>query len=164
MPKFSIRLSAAVLAITIVVAGCGGGGGDGDANEEASAAAKAPAPTKAEFIKIADSVCEQTDKQQDKLLREFKKNHPKAESSKAGLEEIVIAGLPSIEAEGEGLRELRTPEGDEAEIKAMIAEIESALAKAEKDPSTMLGNTPGPFTSVSKRATKYGFDACAFPL
>jgi hypothetical protein len=124
------------------------------------------APTKAEFIKRADQICESTDKEQRVAIGAFMAERPGAKRTQSLNERIVVeAGLPPIKTEVEKLDVLLPPAGDESEIQAILDEVEEAIEVGEDDPSTMTNSgSVGPFAAASKLASKYGFEACAFPL
>jgi hypothetical protein len=151
--------AALVLFLAVVVVGCGDSGED-NANDESAA------PSKAEFIKRAEAICEQTDKAQEAAQVAFQKKYPEADSSTRWEEKIVVAaGLPSIQIQAEKLAVLSPPSGDEEEIEAIVEGMEEAVKEARAEPSSMLQKgSAGPFTEVVKLARAYGFEACAAPL
>jgi hypothetical protein len=144
------RLLFATVAVALLIAGCGGG------SDTTSSL------TKAEFIKQADAICEQTDetvlagmKQAAKLGVGKQKLSPKQEKA------LVLLGLTSVRKEAEELAELGAPSGDEAQIAAIVKGIETAVTEAEREPINNLGSS---FTEVNKMAAKYGFKGCSEPL
>jgi hypothetical protein len=117
--------------------------------------------TKAEFIKRGDAICEKTDEAQKAGLKAYTEKHPKSQTTPTGVKDAVVAaGLPPIQSEAEELAELGAPNGDEAEVEAIIKGIEDALARAEKDPGSLLKTEGNPFVGVDKLADEYGFKAC----
>jgi hypothetical protein len=126
-----------LVAAALVMAGCGGG---------------SSSVSKAEFVKAADAICRKADEAQVKALT--------AAEGKSEKEQIR-AGLRTIQAAAEELAALEVPSGDEDEIAAIVAEMEAAVNKVESgSPSTL----QEAFTSVEKRAAKYGFKDCSEPL
>jgi hypothetical protein len=142
------------LCLSAVAVGCGGG--ESTASESL---------TKAEFIKTADKICTDADEAQKAELSAYVKQNPKAEASEAGQVKLVaVAGLPAVRTEIEELAELAAPEGEEAEVEAMLKSMEKALEESEADPSSVLDSAGNPFTSVEKQAAKFGFKSCNTPL
>lgn len=154
MPRFSIL--SAFLCISVLISACGGSSGSNDDQPL----------TKAEFIKRADQICEQTDELQRDALKAFLAGQRGNKPAKALQEQIVvIVGLPPIRGEVQKLDALRPPEGDEEQVEAIVDGVEEAIAEGEEDPSTMVDpNSLGPFAKAGRLATEYGLKACAFPL
>jgi hypothetical protein len=93
------------------------------------------------------------------------KKNPEAETSEAERVKLVAAaGLPAIRTEIEELTELAPPEGEEAEVEAMLTRMEKALEESEADPSKVLDSSGNPFVAVEKEAAKFGFKSCDSPL
>lgn len=144
----------AALCLSALAMGCGGG--ESTASESL---------TKAEFIKAADAICKAADKTQNAELAAYVKKNPKAESNEAEqIKLVAAAGLPAVRVEIEELTELGAPDGEEAEIEAMLTSMEDALEESEDDPSKVLDATKSPFVAVEKEAAKFGFKACNSPL
>jgi hypothetical protein len=141
-----------------MAAGCGG-----SANGEEAGAAPM---TKAEFIKKADAICEETDKAQEAAQRTFEKKFPEADSSPRWEEKFVqVVGLPPIQSAAEEIGDLPVPSGDEEKVGAIVDGLEEAVDEARAEPGSMLGKgSVGPFTDVFKLAQDYGFKACATPI
>lgn len=155
MVKLRLPILGTLLGIALIVGGCGGGD---DANTEAL--------TKAKFIQRADRICERTDEVQKDALRSYFAKRPDAVVNRALNEKAVVAvGLPPLRTEAAELDALPVPDGDEAEIEAIVDGLEKAIDESEDDPGPLVNsNSAGPFTAVGKLASKYGLKACAFPL
>jgi hypothetical protein len=143
---------ALALAAVAIVAGCGSSGSGSISTVEL---------TKAAFIRQGDEICEKTDKRQSAALKAYLKEHPKAQSSKAGQEELVKSvGLPLIQTEVDELAALGAPSADEQKIEAILKGIEKAVAAGEAKPGSLLTIAGSPFAAVDKLAGEYGFKAC----
>lgn len=117
--------------------------------------------SKAQFIKQADAICRQADKQQNAALISAQKELKGKKQTQKEQEELVTdVGLPPIQEEAEQIADLGAPKGDEDEIAAIVSGIEEAVDKAEADPSKALES----FARVDKMSTEYGFKDCAEAL
>lgn len=150
-----------LIALLLLVPAAGCGGSDANGSEDGGAA-----PTKAEFIAEADALCEGTDQTQKAEQRAFLKKYPDADSSTPWEEKFVLeVGLPPVQDLAGELDKLAVPDGDEAEIKAIVDGMEEAVDKGMAEPSALLKkDSAGPFTEVFELAEDYGFKACATPL
>jgi hypothetical protein len=148
----------AALALLVPI-GCGSDGSDSGGSGSTDL-------TRAEFIKKAEAICEQTDKAQEAAQRAFQKKYPEADSTTPWEEKIiVVAGLPPVQKEAEALGALPVPSGDEEEIQAIVESMEDGVDGARSNPASLLQEgSVGPFTEAVKLAREYGFKACATPL
>jgi hypothetical protein len=163
-----LNFVAMLVGIIVLVAIAGCGSSSSTSGESPSSPADPPAAaegsaSKADFIRAADKVCERTDARQNAAIGAYLKKHPASEKSKAGLEGlIVVAGLPPLRLEAEELASLTPPEADAKTLTALVEGIESGLAAAEANPSSLIGEaTDEPFQPVDRIAAKFGFKACA---
>jgi hypothetical protein len=144
------RISLSILILigaALAAVGCG----SSDSAESASAA-----PTKKQFIKQADSICEQAEVELFHRVVAYKKKHPAA-----GEEAMVEAvGLPPLEKEINSLKGLVAPEGDEAQVQAWMEAFEVPLQTVRKNPQLLLDLQNNPFENANKQASKYGAQAC----
>lgn len=137
-------VAASAAALIWATAGCGGG---------------SASLTKAEFIKQADAICRQTDKEIHTAVGRVQKEQEAAGGSSAQVQkELVRVGLQLIQEEAEHIQALGSPKGDESTIAAIIREIEEGVIATEKDP------IHNHFTKVEAAAAKYGFKDCSEPL
>jgi hypothetical protein len=145
-------LLAIALALSVHLAGCG------DGNEES-----APELTKAQFIKRADAICEQTEKRQEAGLQAYAKRqgHTTSLSEEAVQEKVVLeVGLPPVERQLEELRQLSVPSDGEETVGAILAALEKAIIKAKADPHSMLEPSANPFNGSEALARSYGLKTC----
>ena len=126
-------------------AGCGGG--------DSTTASL----TKKQFLKKADKFCEEGEREQLELASEYLKKHPGAEEE----EMIIPAGLPPLQKQTEEIKALPAPEGDEAQVEAIVKAFEKALKDTEANPQDILTTASNPFKEADKLAEKYGLTSCA---
>lgn len=146
-------VAAAVLAA--LVAGCGGG--DETTDETVTL-------TKVEFIKQGDAICQTGNKEIEEGFEEFAKenNLPenKEPSKEQGVELVETVLLPSIQQQGEEIRELGAPEGDEEQVDELLTSLEDAVAEGEDDPESLFSGDTDPFGKPNQMASDYGFKVC----
>jgi hypothetical protein len=134
-------------ALVVVISGCGGG----------DSTASGQALPKAQFIKRASSICENSEGEQLQMMFAYAKKHPGAEEE----EMVKPAALPPLEQELEDIKSLGAPEGDEAEIDAWLKEFEATIKKVTTNPGSILNLQNNPFDQANKMIAKYGLDKCA---
>jgi uncharacterized protein with von Willebrand factor type A (vWA) domain len=149
-----IAVLAALAAIMLIVAGCGGGD---DSSSDSSSI------TKAQFIKQADAICENGNKENEAEFEEFAKEHnlsEKKEPSKAQQEEAISEIVaPGVQKQIEEIDALGAPKGDEGKIEAMIAAVEEGVEEIEENPAS-LTEGKNPLAKGSKLAKEYGLKTC----
>jgi hypothetical protein len=155
--KRLLALLAGTVAIVAIVAGCG----SSDDSTDATAAA---APTRAEFIKQGDAICKQGDAKIEAGFEEFAEANgiPKNQepSNAQGVEIVETVIVPNIKSQGEQLRALGAPEGDEEQITAMLDSLDEAVEGAEEDPESLFDEKSDPFGDANKQAQEYGLAVC----
>ena len=137
---------AAPLILVLVAAGCG------------SSSKSTPALTKAEFLKKGNAICKNGNQQ---INAAAKKTFPKNKKpSQAQLTQFATRTLaPTIQAEISGVKALGAPQGDEAQVKAMVDSAQAALDKGKKNPALLAGNN-NLFAQSNKLTKAYGLTAC----
>jgi uncharacterized lipoprotein len=161
----SKRLIAAlfgVLAIAVVAAGCGSSSSDSSSSggDESSASAL----TKPEFIKAADTVCEEGNEAIEGEANEFaKENEIDIEKPTEAQQEEVVSEVvaPAIRAQAEGISALGAPSGEEEEVEAIVEAVEAGAEEAEENPGALVsGEGGGPFEEANELANEYGLKVC----
>ena len=150
-----VGLAAMMLVGAVLVAGCGGGEDTADADVSL---------TKAEFIKRGEALCEEAVEQREEKIERFAKenNFTFATASQKQLEEaLVVAVIPALNQEAEGLEGLGAPEGDEKQVEEVIASLEGVVAKIESDPALIIETKSNPLEETWKLAEAYGLGVCA---
>jgi hypothetical protein len=114
--------------------------------------------TKEDFIAQANEICKTAQEETDAAAEEALSNQPTDEEIATFWNETAQS---SIEGQVQQIRDLGTPEGDEAEIDAMLAEVESAIAETQEavDEGTV-GEGPDPFAEADRLAADYGLTEC----
>jgi hypothetical protein len=161
MRKLVLMLVAAS-ALIAVVTGCGGGGSSSTTSTDGgSTDAGGEAPTKAVFIKEADKVCGESEKELVKEVKEFAKENGislKTEPSAAQQGELFRSViLPNIGRQAEEIAALTPPEGDEATIEDLTDTLSSEVAEAEEESGAPADDT---LKRATKKAKAYGFKVC----
>lgn len=141
-------LGAAIAALFVV--GCGGGDDDSEPL------------SKTAFVKEANEICTNAEKQKTKLLEDWlaKLSKEKKTPTPEEQEKFVPTLLPPIEEMTEELAELEPPSKDAEEIEKLISGFESSIEKLEDDPASATTPTADPFGEPNKIANNYGLSAC----
>lgn len=150
MKKGSVFLLSGVLAAAVLIfAGCGGG------DDETTAL------TKAEFVKQANAICKEAEKERLSLFKQVvatvDPDGTKQERDKA-LREVIVE---PYEGAAQEIESLGAPSGDEAKISALVDAMEASLRKVEKNPR-LVGRTNIQFAEPNKLANEYGLTDCVF--
>lgn len=145
--------------VASIVAGCGGGGDDD---------ATASSITKAQFIKQADTVCEETLKRAQAAYQSYLSEASQTNDLGENLSEeeqaaaLIAAVLtPNSEQETEELRDLGSPAGDEDEVEALISAREEYLEIAQAEPGYFGRKSSAVASKSEKLAREYGLEACS---
>jgi len=147
----------AVLALAVFAAGCGGSDDGDDSTSTASI-------TKSEFLAQGNAICKKGNQEIDSDFESFAKKHDlkqndgltDAEATEAS-EEILI---PNVQKQVDQIRALGPPEGQEAQVDAILSAAQKGIDELEKDPTAIQGNND-PFAEANKLAKDYGLTACA---
>jgi len=152
--KRAAVLLIAALSAGLLIAGCG---------DDDEASGDAPPISKAAFVKRANAVCEERiSRVVDQITASLK---DPAQASKDGggkvaEDELVSAAVvPALQSEVEEIRALGAPEGDEAQVEAILEATEEVIANAEAEPE-VLTESKEPYKAPEKLATEYGLIAC----
>lgn len=166
----SVRLSvvlAVALAAVMAVAGCGGGGTDESTTASTTAStskdATTPSISKAEFITRADAICKEGGEQAQSEFAAFAKENKISEGKEpttAQWEEIGTKILvPALQKQGDQIRQLGIPAGDEAQIETFLDRADEAVEKLEENPET--AKSPSTVLAEAREVIKgYGFKVC----
>jgi hypothetical protein len=147
----------AVLALAVFAAGCGGNDDGDDSTSTASI-------TKSEFLAQGNSICKKGNQEIDSDFESFAKKHDlkendgltDAEATEAS-EEILI---PNVQKQVDQIHALGAPEGQEAQVDAILSAAQKGIDELKKDPTAIQGNND-PFAEANKLAKDYGLTACA---
>jgi hypothetical protein len=154
---------AGVVAIAVIAAGCGSSSSSSTSSSEASGSSL----SKAEFIKEADTACEEGSESINTEAEEFaKKNNINIKKPTTPQQEEVISEVigPAIREQAKAIHALGAPSGEEAKVKAIVEAIEAAAKKTEKNPSFLIeGKSGGPLVEAKQLAQEYGLKVCGGP-
>lgn len=152
MAKRLLAMLAAGVALALA-AGCGGGGDD-------------DGPTRAEFIKEADAICQQSIKSVQNEFLVFAKKKAKSGASEQELaaargEFAETIYLPGLETRLEELEALDLPDQGEEKVSAYLDTLSAAVEEGQDDPETLLGEGgTHQLQKASERAQAAGLKVC----
>jgi hypothetical protein len=113
---------------------------------------------KEDFIAQANEICKTITDETDAASEEALSDNP----TDAEIEAFwTDTARPGIEDQVDQIRELGAPEGDEAEIDALLAEVEAATEETQQavDAGTV-GEGPDPFEKADQLSVDYGLTEC----
>jgi hypothetical protein len=144
--KFAIGIALAATC-AVGVAACG-------SDEETGTATAA---TKASFVKKGDAVlCTKT-----KAVAAASAAIDQQAPSRQELKDLVLRGvLPAAQTAHDDLASLERPAGDEQQITAFLAELQSTIDATEANPAQLVVG-PDPFTKADRLLLAYGLHDCA---
>jgi hypothetical protein len=139
-------LTAAVLAPALVAAGCG-------------STDSTTSKSKAEFLKKGNAICKGANRQISQAAKKaLPSRRPSQEQAAKFATDTVI---PVVQREINGLKALRVPRGDEAEVKAIVAAGQTAVYEVKANPAAITSNNRNPFATWDAQAKAYGLTVCA---
>ena len=146
-----------VLALGLLaLAGCGG-----DESEPDFSPVVSEPLSKVAFLRQADQICFSSEAQieaaADDLLGE------KGGPDPAEVERIALnVAVPALEAEVRAIRALGAPEGDEAEVEAILSATERGIEEIKADPRGLADGAPPGLREAQRLAERYGSSECGF--
>jgi hypothetical protein len=158
----------------ILLGGCGGGddGGNGGTAETPSKEAQAPttqtteteqgALTKAQFVKLADAICGRNFQTRSSELLKFARK-VKSETQETAERAVAEIFLPTYHRELKELEALAvrgTPEGDEAQVTAILEAFAESVEEAEANPVVVVSGANKPLEEARRLASEYGLKNC----
>jgi hypothetical protein len=133
-------------------------GGDSSSGGESNGGAK----VKAEFTQEGDAICQRVPTEYGKKAKALEAEAKKSNKPKPSKSETTLkAAVPPLYVAAEAFEELTPPEGDEEEIEAIIAALESAAEGLEAEPEAEFSGTKSPFAEFQKLTKAYGFRSCS---
>jgi hypothetical protein len=170
MTRTAVALLAALIAAGLIVTGCGD-------DDETTTAATTTAETgatgatgaaggeplsKQAFVRQADEICREGDRQIDQEAEEFF-GDLEQDPGPAELEQFATdTVIPNIQQQIDDIRSLTPPEGDEDEISAILDAAQEGVDELEADPAS-LDEGPdagGAFAEANRLAHDYGLKEC----
>jgi hypothetical protein len=170
MPRTATAMLAASLAAGLIAAGCG----DDDEDTTTAATTTETGATgatgvaggeplsKSEFIRQADEICREGDRQIDQRAEDFfggLEQDPGSAELEEFASEVVI---PNIQQQIDEIRSLTPPEGDDDEVSAILDAAQEGLDELEADPSSIDEgpDAGGAFAEANRLAQDYGLKEC----
>lgn len=135
----------ALVALLTVAVGAPGCGDDG------------PHLTKAQFLKQGNAICAQAEADQVRLAN----GHEKALAEHVEVTPVLAVFVPPMEKELRRLKALDPPQGDEEEIRAILAAIGWGINETKSDFLDLYVKAKDPFRRAAKLASEYGLEVCA---
>ena len=151
VPQRLVATVTCLLAIGLAMAGCGSGSDSSTASI-----------SKAEFIKAADSICEEAAKRVQADYAVFLKEHEKVTNpTKAEFDELADQVFVSnVEDEIAELQALGRPAGDGGKIEAFIDARQESIQIAEENPKMLLTEGAKVTAKSAQIAQQYGPKTC----
>ena len=116
--------------------------------------------TKAGFIAAADKICLAGNAKLDaEGNKAFAGLAPNTQPSPAAIKAFAAKAVPLLRQQSKDIAKLTPPKADQAKVKAMLAELNKAIDKIEKDP-TQIPNSETVFAVANKQAIAYGLKVC----
>ncbi len=144
------------LLLVAVLAGCGGG------DEEAGFSPVVSEPlSKAEFLRQADEICLSSESRIEAAADDLV-SAPGGLDPKAVSDVAINIAVPALEAEADAIEALGAPEGDEAEVEAIITATRRGIAQIEADPEALGRRPPTGLRKAQDLAEAYGSRECGF--
>lgn len=142
-------MAGVVLIVAVLVVGCGGGGSDSSTT----------ALSKAQYVKQANAICKKGQQEREAAVNELaEKVKPGAgagELPKGGLVEAITPPLATMVEE---LAALPAPEGDEAQVEAIVEAYEKPVEEIEEDQNAAFNGEL--FKEATAKGVKYGLEDC----
>lgn len=146
--------AATVFAVAALLSGCGG-----DEDEGGFSPVVSDPLSKVEFLRQSDEICRSAESRieaaADDLLTQEGDPDP-AEVERIAIDLVV----PALESEVSAIGALGAPEGDEAEVQAILDATEAGIAEIEADPSALLDGVPESLQKAEMLARRYGSQQC----
>lgn len=133
--------------------------GEGEGGEETGKEGEEEevSPEKAAFIKKGDKICEGIPASYNKKVQALEKQAGKRPPTKVINEK---AAVPPLYVAIEEFEALTAPQGEEAELEAVISSLEAAAKGLEEKPESELSGPKSPFAEFQKVTGDYGFKYC----
>lgn len=119
------------------------------------------APTQAEFVKEATAICRKGEEERGEVFKRLSQKYAGKQPSLKTREEAVLKLIEPYRQQTEQLAELTPPKGDEAQVEAIVAAMESGVERAEGSPASLL-SSGSLFQKANKLATDYELSRCHF--
>jgi len=114
-----------------------------------------------EFLREADRICFASEARIEAAADDLVTG--RGDPNPAEVERVATSiVVPALESEVRAIRAIGAPEGDEAQVEAILAATEQGIAAIERDPRGLLEGVPPPLARAQRRAEAYGSRQCGF--
>lgn len=151
-------LLVASAAMASIAAGCG----DSDGADDTTATVTTSSISKAQFVKQANSICDNGKASMTAELRNYEEEHgdiSKGDAAVAAVKEVL---RPSVQFQIEEIRSLGAPAGDAAEIEEFSTALLGAVDEIIRRELTTIEQTQPLLRVAGDQALAYGIDDCAY--
>jgi hypothetical protein len=149
--------------------GCGGSGSSGAADAKTVPSIDAtPALSSREFVQKANAICSRGSDRIHGSVESFKQAHGVAAAGSLDkkqeeefISEIVV---PAVRSQAEKIAKVGAPQGELAEVAAIVNKLEKVADAGEENPASILKEAKGnALSQVNEAARKYGIRECEQP-
>jgi hypothetical protein len=114
-----------------------------------------------EFLREADRICLAQETRIEAAADDLVAG--KGEPDPAEVERIALGVVvPALDGEVKAIRALGPPEGDEAEVEAILRATERGIAQIESRPRALEDGAPPALRTAQRLAERYGSQQCGF--
>lgn len=166
MPVSTVAIAIAILSIALL-AGCGSDeSGQAAGGTDSVGTVEHVSLGKVAFIKRADALCAASERRAKSAyfialethINAGKETKAEHEAHDAALLKVVLSR--ELRRQVSEIRALARRAGKEAEVRAFLAAMETAIGEAASEPQTMIRLSGPGFARPDRLARKYGFAVC----
>lgn len=117
--------------------------------------------SKAQFLSLANEICTRGTHEIEATANEQFTGGQKEAGERQEEQFALRVIVPSLQKQVIAIKKLGAPEGDEATIKIIVAEIQAAILEVEHNPASFIRGGEEAFAKANKFAAAYGLTACA---
>lgn len=174
-PALAAIIATAICALAVL--GCGGSSssadqtaGDGGSSKAAASSETNSTLTKSEFLKQANAVCANVEKEvqgkvaaylKSKGIKEIGEGKSPDEAEAQQSEVVEKFGLPALRKQQTEIEALGPPSQDEAQVKAYLAALEEGIEEGERKPALVYSSSLKALAASDKIAAELGLKACS---
>jgi hypothetical protein len=144
--------------------GSGGGAGGGSSGGNSAGGGSSASGAKGQYIQQVDAICNKTKTEFGKdaiaFQEKLNKNPPKPTDTPPEIAASKTVFVPHFQDQVDGIRAVKPPAGDEAQVEAFLDALQGVVDQANNDPVKFFEEGL-PFGNAPKLAKAYGFSGCA---